>query len=124
MRKGGAQGKRRAKETGVPGSPPMLASPHYSFDVLGIPLATPEYRFHPSRKWRVDWAWLPEKIALEIEGGTWLYGRHNRAPGFLRDMEKYRELAIAGWRVIRVTPQELDSGLAAELIRRTFENVA
>jgi hypothetical protein len=96
--------------------------PHFTFPLLGLPEATPEYRFHPDRKWRVDWAWCPEKIALEIEGGAWQYGRHNRATGFLKDMEKYRELAIAGWLVIRVTPQELASGLAAELIKRAFEN--
>ena len=54
-----------------------------------------EYRFHPTRKWRFDAAFPSEKVAVEIEGGVWKYGRHNRASGFLNDMEKYNEAAKA-----------------------------
>lgn len=35
-----------------------------------------EYRFHPKRKWRIDF-YLPEYgIAIEIEGAVWKQGRH------------------------------------------------
>lgn len=114
-------GAKRPKKTGVHRKPsPRPVSPHFSFDALFLPAATPEHRFHPERKWRFDFAWAPQRIALEIEGGTWQYGRHNRATGFLRDMEKYREAALLGWMVLRVTPEELKDGTAASLVDRAF----
>lgn len=61
-----------------------------------------EHKFHPSRKWRFDFAWVPEKVALEVEGGVFQIGRHNRPGGFIGDCEKYNEAAVAGWTVIRV----------------------
>jgi very-short-patch-repair endonuclease len=69
-----------------------------------------EYHFHPTRKWRFDAAFPSAKVALEIEGGVWQYGRHNRASGFLKDMEKYNEAAALGWRVIRTPWEWIEDG--------------
>ena len=33
-----------------------------------------EYQFHPTRKWRFDFAHLDRKIAVECEGGIWRQG--------------------------------------------------
>ena len=41
-----------------------------------------EYLFHPTRKWRFDYAIPDHKIALEVEGGVWTGGRHTRPQGF------------------------------------------
>lgn len=113
-------GKKRARSV-VAGNPsPPLASPHFTFDALCLPYATPEHKFHPTRRWRLDWAWVPNKIALEIDGGIWTYGRHTRAAGFLKDMEKMNEAALLGWLVIHVTPEEFKDGRAAALIDRAF----
>ncbi len=68
-----------------------------------------EYRFHPDRKWRADFAHLPSHTLIEIEGGTWVAGRHNRGSGFMKDAEKYLEAALGGWRVIRLTERQLDA---------------
>ena len=76
----------------------------------GLPEPTPEYKFHPSRKWRFDFAWIPQKIAVEIEGGIWNYGAHVRGIHFLSDMEKYNEAGKLGWRVFRFTPQQFKKG--------------
>ncbi|EJW93329.1 hypothetical protein EVA_18564, partial [gut metagenome] len=66
-----------------------------------------EFKFHPTRRWRFDYA-LPEyKIALEVEGGVWTGGRHTSPKGFLGDMEKYNTATLMGWRVLRTTPDEL-----------------
>jgi hypothetical protein len=46
------------------------------------PDATPEYRFHPQRRWRFDWYIPSIKVAVEIEGGAWIAGRHNRPIGY------------------------------------------
>ena len=74
---------------------------------LGGPELEREYRFHPQRKWRADFAHLPSRTLIEIEGGIYVNGRHNRAAGFAADLEKYLEAALAGWRVIRLGPDEI-----------------
>lgn len=64
-----------------------------------------EYLFHPTRKWRFDYAIPTHKIAVEIEGGIWKRGRHISPMGFLKDMEKYNTATSMGWRVLRTTPE-------------------
>ncbi len=66
-----------------------------------------EFRFHPVRRWRADFAHLGSKTLIEIEGGIYVNGRHNRPAGFAADLEKYLEATLAGWHVVRLVPNEL-----------------
>jgi len=91
----------------------------YSF-----PAPRREYRFHPRRKWRFDFAFPEYSLAVEVEGGVYTNGRHNRGAGFTKDAEKYNEAALLGWRVIRVTPEHVRKGQAVEWIKRAIECVA
>ncbi len=75
-----------------------------------LPEAVPEFRFHPTRKWRFDWAWPDQKIALEIEGGTHNGGRHVRGKGYEEDVRKYNAATLMGWKVYRAT-----TGMAPEI---------
>jgi very-short-patch-repair endonuclease len=61
-----------------------------------------EHRFS-ERKWRFDFAWPAKALAVELEGGSWVRGRHNRPQGFENDCEKYNAAALLGWRVLRFT---------------------
>ena len=79
-----------------------------------------EYKFHPVRKWRFDFCWPEHDLAVEIEGGVWKLGRHNRPAGFAKDMEKYNEATLNGWRLLRVTPKMLENGTAMQLIERAM----
>src|SRR5438105_3464807 len=89
----------------------------------GVPVPDHEYQFCPDRKWRADFCWRdPYLIILEIEGGAWSRGRHVRGRGFVADLEKYNTAAIMGYRIIRVTPQQFDSGEALELVMRCIES--
>lgn len=81
-----------------------------------------EFRFHPTRRWRFDYAFPELKIAVEVEGGVWRQGRHTRGSGFVKDMEKYNTAAVLGWTLIRVTPQNLIKRSTAELIRQLINN--
>ena len=79
-----------------------------------------EYRFHPQRRWRADVAIPMVHILAEIEGGAWTRGRHTRGAGFVADMEKYNAATLAGWRVFRYTPKQVEDGTAAVQIAEAF----
>lgn len=66
------------------------------------------------KDWRFDFAIPDKKIAVEIEGGIWIKGRHTRGSGFKQDCEKYANALILGWRVLRVTGQHVKSGQALD----------
>ena len=83
---------------------------------LGGPALEKEFRFHPVRKWRADFAHLPSRTLIEIEGGIYVHGRHNRGAGFAADLEKYLEASLAGWRVVRLGPNELTTAPIERLV--------
>jgi very-short-patch-repair endonuclease len=78
-----------------------------------LPTLTPEYQFHPKRRWRFDFCLPEHKIAIEIHGGTWQSGRHNRAQGFAKDREKMNAAQALGWVVIELTDAMLREGREA-----------
>jgi very-short-patch-repair endonuclease len=90
------------------------------FDLLwrsmGGPALEREYRFHPTRKWRADFAHLPSRTLIEIEGGIWVRGRHNSPRGFAADAEKYLEAELAGWRVVRLVDQQIRGPILERVI--------
>jgi len=64
-------------------------------------------------------------VAVEVEGGTWKRGRHNRPGGFAGDCDKYNAATVFGWRVLRCTgdmlrerPAEFMGQIAALLNER------
>lgn len=83
-----------------------------------IPPPTPEFRFDPERLWRLDFAWPRAKIALEIDGGLFLNGGHNRGAALLRQYEKQNAATLAGWKIFRFAPNQLAQ--AADMIREAF----
>jgi very-short-patch-repair endonuclease len=86
-----------------------------------------EYRFHPVRKFRFDFAFPAQGmgdfsfggIAVEIEGGIWKQGtRHTSPRGYLSDMENYNLANSMGWMVLRFSTADVKSGRAANEVER------
>ena len=71
-----------------------------------------EYTFHPKRKWRFDFYFPENKLAVEIEGGVG--GRHQRIGGFTGDCVKYNAAALMGIRVLRYTTPMVMAGTAID----------
>lgn len=78
--------------------------------VAGLPAPVREHRFDPSRRWRFDFAWPNRLVAAEVEGGSFVAGRHSRGAGFEADCQKYNAAALAGWLVVRLTTGMVDDG--------------
>lgn len=93
--------------------------------LAGLPEPEREFLFHRKRKWRFDLAWPELLIAVEVEGGIWVGGRHVRGEGYEADCEKYNEAQLAGWMVLRFTPGMIKKGKAGGVIetaiRRAIE---
>jgi len=81
--------------------------------------AVAEYRFAPPRKWRADFFIAPD-ILLEVEGAVWTQGRHTRGSGFVKDMEKYNQAAVLGYRILRTTPSEVCMQATVDLIKEAL----
>jgi very-short-patch-repair endonuclease len=79
---------------------------NYIMKVTSIELVS-EHKFHKTRKWRFDYASVKHKVAIEVDGGIWVNGRHSRGSGQIKDMEKFNEAAIYGWRILKVQPADL-----------------
>lgn len=95
----------------------------YFFQLRAARLSPPEleYRFHPTRKWRFDFAWPDLLLAAELDGGTWSSGRHTRGPGHEKDCEKQSEAAILGWRILRFNNNMVTDGRALDMTMRAVQ---
>ena len=80
-----------------------------------------EHQFHPIRKWRFDYAIVELKIAVEVDGAVWVGGRHNRASGYIADMEKLNTAASMGWLVLRITTDDRFCNKTIDMIKATVE---
>ena len=78
-----------------------------------------ELFFHPTRKFRFDFAFPDKMLAVEIEGGV--NGRHQRIGGFTGDCVKYSEAAVLGWRIIRATTGQVMSGQAIDWVLKALK---
>lgn len=83
----------------------------------GIPKPVCEYRFKPDRRWRFDYAWLEERVALEVQGGVFTQGRHTRGASLLKEWEKLNAAAAVGWRILYCQPSDLLTTETVDTVR-------
>lgn len=94
---------------------------HFQMKAIGLKPKL-EYKFHPDRKWRADFAFPEQRVLVEFEGGVYTQGRHVRGRGFEKDCEKYNTAEVMGYHVLRVTRRHVKSGQALEWIEQCVEN--
>lgn len=86
-----------------------------------MPIPETEVVFAPPRKFRLDYAWVEQKLGLEVDGGVWSGGAHGRGTGIMRDQEKTCIAAGLGWRILRCTPSKLATSETLDYIERALE---
>lgn len=89
------------------------------YSVRGVSL---EFRFHATRKWRLDLAIESARVGVEIQGGIFAAtrGKHSRGVGQVRDMEKNNAAIECGWVVLVYPTDAIKNGSAAEQIARVY----
>lgn len=82
-----------------------------------------EYKFDPVRKWRFDFAFVKEKVAVEIDGGVFLgaKGGHTSGVGYTSNCEKGNAAVLQGWRVLHFTPDHVKSGYARQTLKEILK---
>jgi very-short-patch-repair endonuclease len=85
-----------------------------------LPTPVRQHRFHAERRWRFDLAWVDRKLAVEVDGGTFVYGGHNRGAQIARDMEKQNAAVMLGWRVLRFDTHMVGDGRAVDVIEEAL----
>jgi very-short-patch-repair endonuclease len=89
----------------------------------GLPEPEREFMFAKriGRRWRLDFAWPDLKIAVEVDGGNWVYGRHNRAKGAHGDRDKFNEAVRMGWRVLHFDDIHLNEDKALAILQDVLD---
>jgi hypothetical protein len=89
----------------------------------GLPTPTREFPFALSRgrKFRFDAAWIEERVAIEVQGGTWTKGAHSSGKGLRRDFQKQNLAVVLGWRVLFCDGEMIRNGEIVETVKQTFE---
>ena len=130
--------RARSRRVGVVSHPAMRESqPEREFafqlqhsNIQHLPYVR-DFRFAQlhGRRFEIDFAWLDARLGVEIQGGIWRRGggAHSRPANLERDVEKAQAALRLSWRIVPVTPQQVKSGYALELIEellRSAPNVA
>ena len=124
----GAKAPRRKRATGV--SPAAAIKAESKLEMLMalqiaqspvVPEPVREHRFLPPRRFRFDFAWPDDLLAVEVDGGTWRgTGRHSRGLGYERDCEKLNLAAMNGWTVLRYTSSMVRDGRAIQQLEEIW----
>lgn len=113
------------------------------FKECGLPTPYLEFKFHATRKWRFDLCWpnarsysncfIEEQdesvaeyltckpLALEVQGGIFVAGRHSRGAALLKEWEKLNAAAEMGYRIIYCQPKDLTTQATVDLIKRCLQ---
>ena len=73
----------------------------------GLTPFTREVMFMRERKFRIDFAWQDLKVGIEVQGGQYVRGAHQRPKQYQSDCEKLNEAQLAGWILLWFTTDDI-----------------
>lgn len=78
-----------------------------------------EYRFRSDRRFRFDFAFVPEQFAIEVDGAV-----HRIKSRFHGDREKGQLALTGGWTILHVGPDQVRNGEALSLAKQLLSVAA
>ena len=91
-------------------------------DAAGLGGYVREFQAIPGRKFRFDFAFLRERLLIEINGGTYNGGAHGRGVGINRDYIKNNLAVVNNWRVLSFDTKQVKSGEALQVTEQILTN--
>lgn len=80
-----------------------------------------EYKFHPIRRFRLDFADPETKVGVEINGGIWMAkSGHNSGRGLQADYQKACEAMGLGWAIFPLSADMIEDNHWIDLIAQTI----
>jgi predicted transcriptional regulator of viral defense system len=89
--------------TNVPAPSVLESRMSRVFVRFNVPPATPEHIAGPAGEYRIDYAYAPQRVAVEVYGYSW----HHSPAQMTRDLARQRKLTIDGWQVLIYTWQDV-----------------
>jgi hypothetical protein len=68
-----------------------------------------------ARPMAADFAWPDARVAVEIQGGTWVKGGHSTGAGIRRDVTKSNLAQLSGWACLALTADMIEPSWLARL---------
>lgn len=88
-----------------------------------FPAPAREFRFHPKRRWRFDIAFVDARVGIEVDGAIYAHGRHTRGSGYQGDLDKMNAGTALGWRILRFSRADVESGKAQKVASELLEHL-
>jgi len=80
--------------------------------LMQLPPPERQAKLVPGRKFAHDFYWPRQRLAVEVNGGTWRPGAHSSGAGIERDYEENALTLLEGVRTLFVSGQQVRSGEA------------
>ena len=97
---------------------PLEAQFYAQVESSGLPLPARQVRICGHR---ADFCWVPQRIVVEIQGGTWTQGAHVRGVQYAKDRLLSNLRQLAGWMVMEFTGDHLNHDEALPLVKAALE---
>ena len=94
----------------------------FQLDAAGLTGYVREYAAIPGRRFSWDFAFICERLLIEIQGGVWNGGAHGRPTGITRDMNKLNQAQIHGWKMLQFDTKMVKSGEALNVTEQILTN--
>jgi very-short-patch-repair endonuclease len=86
-------------------------------DAAGLGGYVREHRFLEDRRFRFDFAWVAQRLAVEVDGAV-----HRIKKRYQGDQEKGQLALLGEWRVLHVTPAQVRSGAALIMVGKLLKS--
>lgn len=63
------------------------------------------------KTYKVDFVIVELALCIEVQGGQWQGGRHQRGAGYAEDRRRVRDLTLMGWTVMEFTTDDIKNRL-------------
>ena len=77
-----------------------------------------EYQAIEGRRFKWDFAFVKDRLLVEVQGAVWVKGGHSTGVGITRDCEKFSIAAVNKWFTIPVPTDHVKTGKALEWIKQ------